>query len=92
MGRVDHIEIDQKTMEVYVKDDFGVYIMYDCSMQDMQDLEEELLKIGSYYIGKHEQLINTENEKPYPLIDRICLMEDLLEKESLYQFHKVELI
>lgn len=47
----------------------------------MKDLEEEILKIGSYFIGKHEILVNTENEKPYPLIDRLSLMEDLLELE-----------
>jgi len=48
----------------------------------MKDLEEELLKIGSFYIAKHEVLVNTENEKPYPLIDRLSLMEDLLEMEQ----------
>lgn len=61
MGRIDHIEIIEKTKEVFVKDDFGVYVMYECAMQDMKDLEEEMIKIGSYYIGKHEFLINTEN-------------------------------
>jgi hypothetical protein len=50
-------------------------------MQDMKDLEDELLKIGSYYISKHEHLVNTECEKAYPLVDRITLLEDLLEKE-----------
>lgn len=50
----------------------------------MKDLEEDLLKIGSYYIAKHEFLVNTENEKPYPVIDRITLMEDLLQKEFEY--------
>lgn len=39
MGRVDSIEIDEAKMEIYVKDDFGIYIMYECSMQDMKDLE-----------------------------------------------------
>ena len=47
----------------------------------MKELEDEMLKIGSYYIGKHESLINTENEKPYPLVDRLSLLEDLLEDE-----------
>jgi phage-related protein len=32
MGRVDHIEIDEKTKEVYIKDDFGIYILYECAM------------------------------------------------------------
>ena len=58
----------------------------------MKDLEEAVLKIGSYYIAKHEILVNTENEKPYPLIDRLSLMEDLLKMEQTYQFKKVELI
>jgi hypothetical protein len=82
MGRVDLVEVDEKAREVYIKDDFGVYIVYDCAFSDMRDLEDELLKIGSYYISKHESLINTELEKPYPLIDRMSLMEDLLDKES----------
>jgi hypothetical protein len=30
MGRIDHIELNEQLMEVYVKDDFGVYIFYDC--------------------------------------------------------------
>jgi Fe2+ or Zn2+ uptake regulation protein len=47
----------------------------------MKDLEDELLKIGSYYISKHEHLVNTECEKVFPLVDRITLLEDLLQKE-----------
>ena len=30
MGRTDHISLDENQGEVYVKDDFGVYIIYDC--------------------------------------------------------------
>lgn len=81
MGRIDAVEIDEKTQEVFIKDDFGIYIMYECVLQDMKDLEEEMLKIGSYYISKHEFLLNTENEKPYPVIDRLTMLEDLLTKE-----------
>lgn len=32
MGRVDFIEIDEKTREVFVKDNFEVYILYECSL------------------------------------------------------------
>ena len=53
-------------------------------MQDMKDLEEELLKVGSYFIAKHEYLVNTEVEKAYPLVDRITLLEDLLDQELTY--------
>lgn len=89
MGRVDHIEIIEEKREVYIKDDFGIYILYECAMQDMKDLEEEMLKIGSYYISKHEYLVNTEVEKAYPLVDRITLLEDMLDKELDFQFLKV---
>lgn len=92
MGRVDFIEIDEKTKEIFVKDDFGIYIMYECALSDMKDLEEEILKIGSYYITKHESLMVSENEKPYPTIDRITLLEDLLEQELEFHFNKVVLI
>ena len=85
MGRVDHIEIDEKNKEVYIKDDFGIYILYECVLGDMKDLEDEILKIGSYYIGKHEQLVNTETDKPQPLVDRLTLLEELLEREM--EFH-----
>ena len=92
MGRIDKAEIDEKTREVLIKDDYGVYILYDCALQDMKDLEDEIVKIGSYYIGKHETLINTEVQKPYPLIDRMTVAEELLEQESLFQFEKVLLV
>lgn len=86
MGRIDHVEINEATREVNIKDDFGIYILYECAMQDMKDIEDEILKIGSHYIGKHEYLVNTEIEKSYPLVDRITLLEDILDKELDFQF------
>ena len=35
LNRIDHIEIDEKRSEVFVKDDFGIYLMYECSLSDM---------------------------------------------------------
>ena len=35
LNRIDHIEIDEAHQEVFVKDDFGIYIMYECSLTDM---------------------------------------------------------
>lgn len=29
MGRIDKIELNEVAEEVYVKDDFGIYILYD---------------------------------------------------------------
>jgi hypothetical protein len=30
MNRIDFIEINEELEEVYVRDDFGIYIIYDC--------------------------------------------------------------
>ena len=30
MGRIDRVELNDAKEEVYIKDDFGVYIIYDC--------------------------------------------------------------
>ncbi len=30
MGRIEFIEINETRKEVFVKDDFGIYIMHDC--------------------------------------------------------------
>jgi hypothetical protein len=35
MGRIEFVEINEDKREVYIKDDFGIYIMYDCVLQDM---------------------------------------------------------
>jgi hypothetical protein len=58
MGRIEFIEINEEKKEVYVRDDFGIYIMYDCTLQDMKCLEDELCKIGSYFIHKGEVLLD----------------------------------
>lgn len=31
MGRIDHIEINEELKEVYIKDDFSIYIIWDCA-------------------------------------------------------------
>jgi hypothetical protein len=56
MGRIEKIEIDESAKEVYIKDDFGLYIMYDCVLQDMTCLEKELVRIGSYFLHRAEVL------------------------------------
>jgi len=92
MGRVDHIEVIDATKEVYVKDDYGIYILYDCAISDMADIEEELLKMGSFYISKYEALVDVEAEKPYPIVDRLGMVEDMLAYEHEFQFEKVKLV
>ena len=75
MGRIEFIEINEERKEVYVKDDFGIYLMYDCTLQDMKSLEDELCKIGSYFIHKSEVLLDPTNvKKPVPVRDRLELL------------------
>ncbi len=69
MNRIDFIEINEQLREVYVKDDFGIYIIYDCVLQDMKFLEDELCKVGSYFLHKAEVLLDP-NSKPIPSRDR----------------------
>lgn len=78
---MDSIELDHETQEVFVKDDFGIHIMYECSLTDMRLLEQELLRIGSYYISKLEELYDSEIDKIVHSKDRQEVLCDLLKLE-----------
>lgn len=85
MGRIEFIEINEQLKEVYIRDDFGIYIIHDCVFQDMKSLEDELIKLGSYYIHKSEILQDpTLNYRPIPSCDRLEMVDDLLNKEADY--------
>jgi hypothetical protein len=62
----------------------------------MKGLEEEIVRIGSYYINKSELLLDpTENvsgNRPYPVKDRLEVLDDLLTCEAEFQFKKVKLM
>ena len=51
---MDEIIVDEETREILVKDDFGMHIMYDCALDDLSNLDEDLLKTGTYYVRKNE--------------------------------------
>ncbi len=86
MGRIDFVEINEAIQEVYVKDDFGIYIIYDCVLQDMKFVEQELVKVGSYYLHKSEALLDPDSQvggmRAYPYKDRLELVDDILKKEA----------
>lgn len=96
MGRIDFFEVNEQLKEVYVKDDFGIYIIYDCVLQDMKFIEQELVKVGSYYLHRSEALLDPERQiqgnRSYPFKDRLELIDDILKKESDFQYAKVKLI
>jgi hypothetical protein len=50
----DRIHVDLNTKEIYVTNEYGMRIIYYESLSDLSELEEELIKIGSFYINKYE--------------------------------------
>jgi len=68
-----------------IKDDFGNNIIYDAVFSDIIDLEGELVWIGSHYLLKNEATKGNS-------IDRIGVVEDLLEVESQYTFAKFKVV
>lgn len=52
LGRVDNIIYNPDLQTYFVKDDFGKFIMYDAALLDSKLLEDEILKVVSFYINK----------------------------------------
>lgn len=56
----------------------------------MRGLEQELVRIGSYYINRSEVLLDPQGEstgtaagsRPYPVKDRLEVLNDLLALEA----------
>ena len=72
-------------------DDFGVTIMYDASISDMVSYETTVLQIGTYYIKKNELDFDFEKFE-YPLIDRLEVLDDILQNELEYEFTKSQIV
>jgi len=51
---MDTYKVDNETKEIFVVDDYGMNLMFDCSLDDMITLDKELLKISTYYVKKVE--------------------------------------
>ena len=92
LGRADKITFDLANEEIFVRDDFGITVLYDGALADMQELEEELLRVGSLFINKQEVLTDAEGEELTPPLDRLAIVEDLVTCEFAYQFAKARLI
>ena len=56
LGRIDAINIHEESGLPLVTDDFGVNVMYEASIGDMDALEGELLRTASYYLNKVEPM------------------------------------
>ena len=53
----DKLHVDYDTKEIYVTNEYGMRIVYYEALNDLTELEEELTKIGSYFINKYEFVI-----------------------------------
>lgn len=58
--------------------------MYDATFADMRTLEQEMLKIMSYYINKLEPMHDTDQRNIFPIIDRFNLVKEIIICEEKY--------
>jgi len=87
LGRIDSIR--EHDGHYIVQDDFKVNVMYDATFADMRHLEQEMLKIVSYFINKLEPMQDTEFRNVFPTIDRLRALKQIIEYEE--QFHRAKL-
>jgi len=88
-GRQDKIETVEGTY--YVRDETGQFVFYSCAEEDYNELKEELMKLGSFYIEKYESWCEDEGES-YQAIDRDLLTSELLQEEANFQETKLKLV
>lgn len=85
----DQIEVIEG--EYYVRDPSGEWVIYNIVFEDYNEIIQKLIRIGSFYIEKHEVLSNHTNLQ-YPPIDREVLLGELLEEETKFQENKLGLV
>ena len=74
-----------------VTDDYGFNVMYDATFTDMRALEQEMLKVCSYFINKVEPLQDKDMRNVLPTIDRLGVVKEICEYEEKYQRAKLRL-
>ena len=91
-GKQDKWDIDQDHNDVIVTDDYGVKIIYQEALNDMLEIEEELIKVGTYYINQAESRVDLDIKEPASSIDRGDVAYHLIDKEAEFQFQKLLII
>ena len=92
LGRADKIIKHQKTGLNLVLDDFGIYVLFDASISDLSEMEEQILMICSYYINQAEPVLDKNPSKLHSSVDRLRILEEAIEFEQIYQEHKLTLV
>ena len=83
--------VDHDGSVVHVRDSVGLYVIYDCALDDLKELEEEILSIGSYFIDK-ATLKQAKNADFNRKIDRLEILYNLWESEWTYLQYKRKLV
>ena len=91
LGRVDKIEEHKPSKCMIVTDDFGVNVMYDATFGDMRAIEQEMLRIISFYINKIEPIAEVDFRNIFPSVDRFAIVQEILECEERFQRAKLRL-
>jgi hypothetical protein len=86
--------IDNDGSIIHVQDSTGLHIIYDCAFDDVNELEQEIISIGSYFIEKaslkHKKL--SQDNDFLRKIDRFEILYNLWEYELTYLQEKRKLI
>lgn len=77
--------------QYFVHDVKGEYLMYDIIYEEYAKLTDWMIKLGTFFIEKHE-ILSTHNTKQYPPIDRDMLMSEILEEEVSFTESKLLLV
>ena len=79
-GNICDKKISDDYTDVQIIDEEGVSIMYDASLHDIVSLEEELIKIGTFYIQKQEYLLDVEVKIQYLQLIEVMYALNFLRK------------
>jgi hypothetical protein len=83
-GQQDSWEIDEDNLDVIVYDEFGVKVIYQEALNDMLEIEEELIKTGTFFINKAEFAVDSDLRDPASAIDRGDVALNIIEHESVF--------
>jgi hypothetical protein len=91
-----HVGPETGTGLVSVWDPQGTAVVYDVAMEDLQELERELLVVGTYYITRGCGLGDKDKDNTAVYgrrdVDRMAVLHDLWTSEARYQDNKMKLV
>ncbi|XP_019133387.2 uncharacterized protein si:ch73-242m19.1 [Larimichthys crocea] len=77
---------------VHTQDQRGFYIVYDAALKDLEELENELLLVGSHFIQRNRIKKTTAGVHSGSDFDRVALLLDLWTCETEFLESKVQLL